>query len=733
MEYTHLVDARLRQVPLAAVAGLLTLSTATVHFIVAPAHFQEWVGYGVFFLILASLQALYGLGLLVRQPRFVVSPRYLLAGILGSLLIIEVYAVSRILGIPLLGPHAGHVEEIGVLDVLSKVMELGLIATLAAALVRLPGFKPSFGPAAKLATAGFLSAAVALALAGVFTQERHDTPLELPSPGAPTQASRELLSLLTRGGYGPKAISVNMIYAPPLLFQVSGAEPPASASERPTVVFIMAEADHEHDLGLPPQPPKALLRIDGGGLIEPYEVTVLADGEEHRTSRLLFPLPSGLDPGAIDQGEHTFTIVIPQGSNFSWQLPLKLPEGATTGNLPGVATGLQVSGLTRLLTRTRDGVQYQGHSGVRIEATYATPDYFAAAFPPEAASRYLPDRYTIFLLTERLHASDLPGSLPELTLSVEGRDYKPAREEEVTTSPHHRVTLVGFPVPPPGGAGHQVMELRLPGDERLVWHLPISYAGVGSTSGFQLTWVSILAVLGGLVAAMWPCLFQLTAFFIPALGGLSMEEASGGVNLGRRFQVVKAAFFFVLGFTLVYTVGGALIGLAAQRLGDTPDFYIWQRYAAIGGGILIIILALRVASKVRAPLVCKMPVLSKMAHNRRSASPLEMMFAGLAFATGCMTCFGAAMVVAMVVYVGLAGSVAVGALTMFLFSLGMGIPLVLAAIAMAKVLPVLFRLEKVIPWMGLASSLLMVGFAILLITGNYMAFTEWVYRAIPVG
>jgi cytochrome c-type biogenesis protein len=112
-----------------------------------------------------------------------------------------------------------------------------------------------------------------------------------------------------------------------------------------------------------------------------------------------------------------------------------------------------------------------------------------------------------------------------------------------------------------------------------------------------------------------------------------------------------------------------------------------------------------------------------------------MMFAGLAFATGCMTCFGAAMVITMVIYVGLNGSMFFGAMVMFLFSLGMGIPLVIAAVAMARVLPLLFRLERLVPWMGLASSVLMVGFAILLITGNYMLLTEWAYRLIgdPIG
>ncbi len=89
------------------------------------------------------------------------------------------------------------------------------------------------------------------------------------------------------------------------------------------------------------------------------------------------------------------------------------------------------------------------------------------------------------------------------------------------------------------------------------------------------------------------------------------------------------------------------------------------------------------------------------------------------------------MVTAMVLYVGLAGSALVGAFILFLFSLGMGIPLVIAAFAMAKVLPLLSRFENAVRWMGLASSLVMVGFAVLLITGNYMILTEWVYRLVP--
>jgi cytochrome c-type biogenesis protein len=110
-----------------------------------------------------------------------------------------------------------------------------------------------------------------------------------------------------------------------------------------------------------------------------------------------------------------------------------------------------------------------------------------------------------------------------------------------------------------------------------------------------------------------------------------------------------------------------------------------------------------------------------------------MMVAGLAFATGCMTCFGSALVVGMVVYVGLAQSAFYGALVLFLFSLGMGVPLVIAAVTMARALPLLMKLETVVPWMGLASAVIMAGFGVLLLSGNYMVVAEWSQRVVSDG
>lgn len=103
---------------------------------------------------------------------------------------------------------------------------------------------------------------------------------------------------------------------------------------------------------------------------------------------------------------------------------------------------------------------------------------------------------------------------------------------------------------------------------------------------------------------------------------------------------------------------------------------------------------------------------------------------GLAFATGCMTCFGAAMALGMVTYVLSSASWLSGALLMFVFSLGISIPLVAASVAMAQGLPFLNRLERATPWMALASSTIMVVFALLLMSDNYHIVSDVASRAV---
>jgi cytochrome c-type biogenesis protein len=295
---------------------------------------------------------------------------------------------------------------------------------------------------------------------------------------------------------------------------------------------------------------------------------------------------------------------------------------------------------------------------------------------------------------------------------------------------HHRASILVYPRQDEAGNaivrdGSRSLELILPpvndaGEQSILqWTLPVTFPEDLQPIQFQFTWASVMALLGGLLASMWPCLFQLTAYFIPTLAGLSMAQAAQKETaVALRLRVLKTAIAFVAGIVIIYTLAGAAAGFAAQSFGGTSVFETWRRPLSLLAGLVILFMAIRMAVNARAPFVCKMPIFSGL--RSKSSGYLGTMFLGLAFATGCTTCFGAAVIIAMLTYVGTTGTALYGALTMFIFSLGVAIPLVLGALAMARVLQLLGRLEKFAPWMALTSSAIMVGFAILLLSDRFM-------------
>ena len=111
--------------------ALLSFGAAVVHFANAPAHFDEYWLYGVFFVTLAWAQLAWGLAVLVKPSRAL-----LFVGLLNAVAI-TVYLMSRTIGVGV-GPMASTTEAFGFADTLAAVLE-GLIVVGCAALL----YKPS--------------------------------------------------------------------------------------------------------------------------------------------------------------------------------------------------------------------------------------------------------------------------------------------------------------------------------------------------------------------------------------------------------------------------------------------------------------------------------------------------------------------------------------------------------------------------------------------------------------
>src|SRR3954468_6111954 len=99
-----------------ALASAAATGSALVHFAVAPEHFAEWWGFGLFFVLCAEVQL--GWALLLRRGP---GNRMLAIGLVGSFFLVAVWTMSRTAGLPF-GPEPGVPEELGVADLASVVL-----------------------------------------------------------------------------------------------------------------------------------------------------------------------------------------------------------------------------------------------------------------------------------------------------------------------------------------------------------------------------------------------------------------------------------------------------------------------------------------------------------------------------------------------------------------------------------------------------------------------------------
>ncbi|MEU5994320.1 hypothetical protein ABZ806_35565 [Spirillospora sp. NPDC047418] len=116
-------------VPLARrVAAIGSVLAALIHYAVVPEHLSEWWAYAIFFSAIGMFQLIWAVLVHTGEERPV-----LLSGLAVNAGVLALWAVSRTSGLPF-GPESGEAEAVGVLDVLSGVAELVLIAAILLAL-----------------------------------------------------------------------------------------------------------------------------------------------------------------------------------------------------------------------------------------------------------------------------------------------------------------------------------------------------------------------------------------------------------------------------------------------------------------------------------------------------------------------------------------------------------------------------------------------------------------------
>ena len=245
-------------------------------------------------------------------------------------------------------------------------------------------------------------------------------------------------------------------------------------------------------------------------------------------------------------------------------------------------------------------------------------------------------------------------------------------------------------------------------------------AEIGITSG-SLTIPALFAIFGGMLTALSPCLLLLATYYTAVLGGTASQE--GGAAAATR-KMMTTALFFIGGFTLIYTAGGVFAGYIGGSVSRLDDIGSYARPISIVAGIAVVLMGIRVAAQSNVPMVCKIPGFNKP----DKAGAVGSAVMGTTFAVGCLSCFSATVLSALLLYAGATGSPVTGGLIMLTFSATIGVIFLAAAFLVTKAVPLVDWLEKARPYVGGISAVIMIALGILMITYNFHRFTGWIFE-----
>lgn len=237
----------------------------------------------------------------------------------------------------------------------------------------------------------------------------------------------------------------------------------------------------------------------------------------------------------------------------------------------------------------------------------------------------------------------------------------------------------------------------------------------------EITYIG--ALFAGLISFLSPCVLPLVPPYLCYLGGTTFEQlsAEGAMAQGVRLRVVLASFAFVMGFTTVFVSLGATATLIGQLVAENLELL------AKIAGVAIIITGLHFLG------VFKISILYREFRSQRDAAPAGLLGAylvGLAFAFGWTPCIGP--VLAAILAVAAAeGSVAQGIRLLGVYSLGLGIPFVLAAFAFGPFMGFLTRFRRHLGTVEKVMGGMLVATGVMFLTGTMSYIALWMLETFP--
>ncbi len=225
----------------------------------------------------------------------------------------------------------------------------------------------------------------------------------------------------------------------------------------------------------------------------------------------------------------------------------------------------------------------------------------------------------------------------------------------------------------------------------------------------------VTAFVAGVISFLSPCVLPLIPVYLTFVSGVSLETLRAGQTKGLVRQVTIRTAWFVLGFTIVFTVMGATATGVGAFLSQKAQVLL--RVA----GVVLIAFGLHTAGLFTIPFL---NLEKRLQMRGKVLGPGGAVVAGMAFGFGWSPCIGP-ILAGILALAAQAESVTRGMALLVAYSAGLGIPFLLTGLGINQFFKAFASVRGHFRAIELTSGLLLVAVGVLLATNRLSQVSQW--------
>lgn len=223
----------------------------------------------------------------------------------------------------------------------------------------------------------------------------------------------------------------------------------------------------------------------------------------------------------------------------------------------------------------------------------------------------------------------------------------------------------------------------------------------------------------GVLAFLSPCVFPLIPAYLGYITGFSFDGTDEAVSPWEvRRKTLYHSLFFVLGFSVIFVLLGATATAISAWLHEYKDVVLKV------AGVLIFFFGLQMTGLIQLDFLLRD---RRLRVKKKPLGFLGSLVVGIAFGAGWTPCMGPFLGSVLALATNY-DTVAQGMLLLACYSLGVGLPFILAGLVFNSFLAAFRRLQSAIIWINRLAGVLLMLVGIVVFFNLFSSFYVWLER-----